>query len=53
MIRYLSGCKAKRLETHPHPLLGLMLTHRMGLAQVRPALDLMARGEALKILIEP
>ncbi len=33
----------------PDPL----LTHRMGLADVREALELMARGEALKILIEP
>ena len=33
----------------PDPL----LTHRMGLAEVRGALELMARGEALKILIEP
>ncbi len=30
-----------------------VLTHRMGLADVRRALDLMARGEALKVLIEP
>ena len=33
----------------PDPL----LTHRMGLGEVREALELMARGEALKILIEP
>ena len=33
----------------PDPL----LTHRMGLADVREALELMARGEALKILIAP
>jgi L-iditol 2-dehydrogenase len=30
-----------------------LLTHRMGLEAVPPALELMARGEALKILIEP
>jgi L-iditol 2-dehydrogenase len=30
-----------------------LLSHRMGLADVRPALDLMSRGDALKILIEP
>ncbi|MBI1735307.1 MAG: alcohol dehydrogenase catalytic domain-containing protein [Candidatus Rokubacteria bacterium] len=30
-----------------------LLTHRMGLEDVREALDLMARGEALKVLIEP
>jgi L-iditol 2-dehydrogenase len=30
-----------------------LLTHRMRLAQVHEALELMARGEALKILIEP
>ena len=30
-----------------------LLTHRMGLAGVRDALDLMSRGEALKVLIEP
>lgn len=30
-----------------------LLTHRMGLEGVRPALDLMARGEAMKVLIEP
>ena len=30
-----------------------LLTHRMGLAGVRTALELMARGEALKVLIEP
>jgi L-iditol 2-dehydrogenase len=30
-----------------------LLTHRMGLAGVRKALELMARGEALKVLIEP
>ncbi len=30
-----------------------LLTHAMGLAQVREALGLMERGEALKVLIEP
>ncbi len=30
-----------------------LLTHRMSLEAVPPALELMARGEALKILIEP
>ncbi len=30
-----------------------LLTHRMGLGEVRGALELMARGEALKVLIEP
>jgi L-iditol 2-dehydrogenase len=30
-----------------------LLTHRRGLAEVREALELMARGEALKVLIEP
>jgi len=30
-----------------------LLTHRMGLEAVGAALDLMARGEALKVLIEP
>jgi L-iditol 2-dehydrogenase len=30
-----------------------LLTHRMGLADVRAALDLMSRGEALKVLIQP
>src|SRR5262245_166428 len=30
-----------------------LVTHRMGLAQVKEALDLMARSEALKVLIEP
>jgi L-iditol 2-dehydrogenase len=30
-----------------------LVTHRMGLADVPRALHLMARGEALKILIEP
>jgi L-iditol 2-dehydrogenase len=30
-----------------------LLTHRMGLADVRRALDLMSRGEALKVLIQP
>jgi len=30
-----------------------LLTHRMGLEQVKEALDLMARGEALKVLITP
>ena len=30
-----------------------LITHRMGLPDVRAALDLMARGNALKILIEP
>ena len=30
-----------------------LLTHRMGLAEVRDALDLMSRGEALKVLIQP
>ena len=30
-----------------------LLTHRMGLADVPRALDLMSRGEALKVLIEP
>jgi L-iditol 2-dehydrogenase len=30
-----------------------LLTHRMGLEDVRRALDLMARGQALKILITP
>ena len=34
---------------HPEGL----LTHRMGLEAVTTALDLMARGEALKVLIEP
>jgi len=33
----------------PDPL----VTHRMGLAEVRVALEQMARGEALKVLIEP
>jgi L-iditol 2-dehydrogenase len=32
---------------------GGLLTHRMGLEDVPRALDLMARGEALKVLIEP
>ena len=30
-----------------------LLTHRMGLAGVRDALELMSRGEALKVLIQP
>ena len=30
-----------------------LITHRIGLAGVRGALDLMARGQALKVLIEP
>jgi len=30
-----------------------LLTHRMGLADVRDALQLMEKGEALKVLIEP
>ena len=30
-----------------------LLTHRMELADVRGALELMSRGEALKVLIEP
>ena len=30
-----------------------LLTHRMGLADVSDALDLMSRGEALKVLIQP
>jgi L-iditol 2-dehydrogenase len=30
-----------------------LITHRMELAQVRAALELMARGEALKVLIQP
>ncbi len=30
-----------------------LITHRMGLPDVRAALDLMAKGNALKILIEP
>jgi L-iditol 2-dehydrogenase len=30
-----------------------LLTHRMGLEGVREALELMSRGEALKVLIEP
>ncbi|MDP2702826.1 MAG: alcohol dehydrogenase catalytic domain-containing protein [Candidatus Rokubacteria bacterium] len=30
-----------------------LLTHTMGLADVREALDLMERGQALKVLIEP
>ena len=30
-----------------------LLTHRMGLEAVPSALELMARGEALKVLIEP
>jgi len=30
-----------------------LITHRMGLAEVPQALDLMARGEALKVLIRP
>jgi L-iditol 2-dehydrogenase len=30
-----------------------LITHRMGLAEVPAALELMARGEALKVLIEP
>ena len=30
-----------------------LVTHRMGLADVGRALDLMSRGEALKVLIEP
>ena len=30
-----------------------LLTHRMELTRVREALDLMARGEALKVLIQP
>ncbi|HEY3066550.1 MAG TPA: alcohol dehydrogenase catalytic domain-containing protein [Methylomirabilota bacterium] len=30
-----------------------LLTHRMGLPEVPAALDLMARGQALKVLIEP
>ena len=33
----------------PHGL----LTHRMGLDGVREALDLMATGKAMKVLIEP
>ena len=33
----------------PHGL----LTHRMGLDGVREALDLMANGKAMKVLIEP
>jgi L-iditol 2-dehydrogenase len=36
-------------ELGPEPL----ITHRMGLARVAEALALMARGEALKVLIEP
>lgn len=38
-----------RSEVRPDAL----LTHRMGLEEVREALELMARGEALKVLIEP
>jgi Zn-dependent alcohol dehydrogenase len=30
-----------------------LLTHTMGLADVREALGLMERGQALKVLIEP
>ncbi len=30
-----------------------LLTHRMGLEQVRGALELMSRGEAMKVLVEP
>jgi Zn-dependent alcohol dehydrogenase len=30
-----------------------LLTHRMGLGEVRDALELMVKGEALKVLIEP
>ena len=30
-----------------------LITHRMRLGEVREALDLMARGDALKVLIEP
>jgi L-iditol 2-dehydrogenase len=30
-----------------------LLTHRMGLSDVRRALDLMSRGDALKVLIQP
>ena len=30
-----------------------LVTHRMGLDGVHEALDLMARGDALKVLIEP
>jgi Zn-dependent alcohol dehydrogenase len=30
-----------------------LITHRMRLETVRQALDLMAKGEALKVLIEP
>ena len=30
-----------------------LITHRMGLAEVRGALELMSRGDALKVLIEP
>jgi L-iditol 2-dehydrogenase len=30
-----------------------LVTHRMGLAGVREALDLMANGKAMKVLIEP
>ena len=30
-----------------------LITHRMRLEAVRQALDLMAKGEALKVLIEP
>jgi len=33
----------------PHGL----LTHRMGLDGVKEALDLMATGQAMKVLIEP
>jgi L-iditol 2-dehydrogenase len=40
------------LDTHALNPDGL-LTHRMGLAGVRTALGLMARGEAMKVLIEP
>ena len=30
-----------------------LVTHRLGLGDVRPALDMMSRGTALKVLIEP
>jgi L-iditol 2-dehydrogenase len=30
-----------------------LITHRMALSAVKEALDLMARSEALKVLIEP
>jgi L-iditol 2-dehydrogenase len=32
---------------------GALLTHRMGLGQVREALALMERGEAMKVLVDP